>query len=66
SKPTLEVNIDHALVQRLNTESDEDRFKDWAQVLFDQAMLSEGGQLEDPASYVRRINELLQATLDAA
>ena len=66
SKPALEVNVDHALVQRLNDESDDARFGDWAQVLLDQATLSEGGQLEDPADYVRRINDLLQATLKAA
>ena len=65
SKPILEVNVDHALVQRLNDESDAERFGDWAQVLLDQATLSEGGQLTDPADYVRRINDLLQATLQA-
>ncbi|OGU23279.1 MAG: molecular chaperone HtpG [Hydrogenophilales bacterium RIFOXYD1_FULL_62_11] len=58
-KPTLEINPSHALVTRLNTESDEDRFADWANLLFEQALLAEGGQLEDPASFVRRLNGLL-------
>ncbi len=58
-KPTLEINPTHALVTRLNSESDEDRFKDWANLLFEQALLAEGGQLDDPASFVRRLNGLL-------
>ncbi len=58
-KPTLEINPAHALVTRLNSESDEDRFADWANLLFEQALLAEGGQLEDPASFVRRLNGLL-------
>lgn len=58
-KPTLEINPSHALVSRLNAESDEDRFKDWANLLFEQALLAEGGQLDDPASFVRRLNGLL-------
>ncbi len=59
SKPVLEINPQHAIVQRLNNESDEGRFNDWSHVLFDQALLAEGGQLEDPASFVRRMNSLL-------
>jgi molecular chaperone HtpG len=59
SKPILEVNPQHALVKRL--EGDEARFADLANILFDQAMLAEGGQLEDPAGYVRRVNALLTA-----
>ena len=58
-KPTLEINPTHALVTRLNAESDEDRFADWANLLFEQALLAEGGQLDDPASFVRRLNGLL-------
>jgi molecular chaperone HtpG len=58
-KPTLEINPQHALVTRLNAESDEDRFADWAHLLFEQALLAEGGQLDDPASFVRRLNGLL-------
>ena len=56
AKPTLEINPDHALVKKLDTA---DRFDDLAQVLFDQAVLAEGGHLEDPAAYVRRVNALL-------
>jgi molecular chaperone HtpG len=58
-KFTLEINPSHALVTRLNAESDENRFKDWANLLFEQALLAEGGQLDDPASFVRRLNGLL-------
>jgi len=58
-EPILEVNIDHPLVKRLKDEADEARFADWTHLLFDQAMLSEGGQLEDPSSFVKRMNELL-------
>ncbi|HET9122388.1 MAG TPA: molecular chaperone HtpG, partial [Acidiferrobacteraceae bacterium] len=58
-KPILEINPGHALVQALAGESDAARFADRAQVLFDQAVLSEGGQLEDPAAFVQRLNRLL-------
>jgi molecular chaperone HtpG len=58
-RPTLEINPSHALVTRLNSESDEDRFADWSNLLFEQALLAEGGQLDDPASFVRRLNGLL-------
>jgi molecular chaperone HtpG len=61
SKPILEVNPQHAIVQRLKAESDEARFGDWSRVLFDQALLAEGGQLEDPASFVKRVNQLMLA-----
>ncbi|MDD5404817.1 MAG: molecular chaperone HtpG [Sulfuricella sp.] len=58
SKPILEINPKHALVQRLKAQTDSDKFSDWSHILFDQALLAEGGQLEDPASFVRRLNEL--------
>ncbi len=58
-KPTLEINPVHTLVTRMNAEADEDRFADWAHLVFDQALLAEGGQLDDPASFVRRLNGLL-------
>ena len=58
SLPTLEVNASHALVKRLESDA---RFDDLAQIIFDQAMLAEGGQLEDPAAYVQRVNRLLVA-----
>jgi molecular chaperone HtpG len=59
SEPILEINPNHPLTQLLDAESDEDRFVDFANVLFDQALLAEGGQLEDPAGYVSRMNSLL-------
>jgi molecular chaperone HtpG len=55
-KPILEVNPDHALVRKLEAS---EHFDDLAHILFDQALLAEGGQLEDPAAYVRRVNALL-------
>jgi len=57
SKPILEINPDHPLVQRLKYETS--RFEDWSHILFDQAMLAEGGNLNDPSAYVKRLNELL-------
>jgi molecular chaperone HtpG len=60
-KPTLEVNPGHALLKRLEGESDEARAGDIALVLLEQAQLAEGGQLDDPASFVRRVNNLLSA-----
>ena len=59
SKPVFEINPEHPLVLKLKDESDETRFGDLTQVLFDQALLAEGGQLDDPASFVKRLNELL-------
>ena len=61
STPILEINPHHALVERLGAEADEARFADWANLLFEQAMLAEGGQLEDPGSFVRRLNGLMLA-----
>ena len=59
TKPTLEVNLDHPLVRRLEAESDDGRFNDLGLVLFDQAQLAEGGQLDDPAAFVGRLNKLM-------
>ncbi|HCH33376.1 MAG TPA: molecular chaperone HtpG [Oceanospirillaceae bacterium] len=59
TKPTFELNPRHPLVAKLNDEADEDRFGELTRVLFDQAQLAEGGQLEDPAAYVSRLNKLL-------
>ena len=59
SKPHLELNVDHTLVKQLKAEQNEARFSDWSQLLFDQALLAEGGQLEDPASFVKRLNDML-------
>ena len=64
SKPILEINPGHPLVQRLKYE--ETQFADWSQVLFDQALLAEGGQLEDPAGFVKRLNELMLAMAGGA
>ena len=58
-KPILEINGRHPLVQRLKQEADGPRFSDWSHVLFDQALLAEGGQIEDPAAFVRRLNDLM-------
>ncbi len=58
SQPTLEVNAEHALVKRLEGS---EHFDELAHILFDQAVLAEGGHLEDPAAYVRRVNALLTA-----
>ncbi|MGJ8687824.1 MAG: molecular chaperone HtpG, partial [Spongiibacteraceae bacterium] len=59
SKPIFELNPEHSLVMKLDGEADEDRFTDLVDVLFDQAFLAEGAQLEDPAAYVRKLNKLL-------
>ena len=59
SEPILEVNTSHGLVKRMDAEPDEDRFADLAMILLDQATLAQGSQLEDPASYVARMNKLL-------
>jgi molecular chaperone HtpG len=56
SKPTLEVNPDHPLIKKLESS---EQFDDLAQVIFDQALLADGGQLDDPAAYLKRVNELL-------
>jgi molecular chaperone HtpG len=47
------------MVKRMKAEADETRFADWSHILFDQATLAEGGQLDDPASFVKRLNELM-------
>ncbi|MBP7303040.1 MAG: molecular chaperone HtpG, partial [Brachymonas sp.] len=59
-KPVLEINLEHALIQKLQAEQDHaERFADLASILFDQALLAEGGMPADPAAYVRRVNALL-------
>ncbi len=57
SKPVLEINPNHPLVQRLKYE--DAKFDDWSSLLFDQAMLAEGGQLADPAGFVKKLNDML-------
>jgi len=61
SKPILEINPQHPLLQMMDGEQDEERFADLASIVFDQAQLAEGGQLDDPGSYVTRMNKLLLA-----
>lgn len=58
-KPALEINPDHPLVNRLENVQDEASTNEWAEVLYDQALLMEGGQLDDPTTFVKRINKLL-------
>ena len=59
TKPILEINPTHKLVKRLESESVDTVFADLSHVLFDQALLAEGGTLEDPASFVKRMNSLI-------
>ena len=63
SKPTFEINPDHGLVKALKNEQDDSRFADISHILFDQAVLSEGGQLDDPSAFVHKLNGLLQGLL---
>ena len=58
-KPVLEINPEHALIKKLSAEKDGKAFDEYSSVVFDQALISEGGQLEDPVGFVKRINELL-------
>lgn len=58
-KQIFEINPEHPLVKKLHDEQDDNRFKEWSHVLFDQAVLAEGGQLEDSAAFVHRLNRLL-------
>lgn len=62
-KPIFEINPDHAVIQRLKAEQDDARFADLTHILFDQAILAEGGQLDDPAAFVHKLNGLLQGLL---
>ncbi|PWQ97740.1 molecular chaperone HtpG [Leucothrix pacifica] len=59
SKPILEINPTHPMLVRMESETDDEQFKDWASILFDQALLAEGGQLEDPAGFVHKLNALM-------
>lgn len=56
-KPMLEINPGHPLLSKLK--DDDKQFDGWTNLLFDQALLAEGGQLNDPASFVKRMNQLL-------
>ena len=59
TKPILEINPGHPLVERLKNEAETTRFDDLSHVLFDQSLLAEGGQLEDPTTFVKRLNQLM-------
>jgi len=59
SKPVFEINPGHPLIEKMDQEADEDRFADLAEIIFDQAGLAAGDQLDDPAAYVARLNKLL-------
>jgi molecular chaperone HtpG len=61
SKPILEINPDHPIVKQLDAEKGKKKFDDWSAILFDQALLAEGGQLEDPAGFVAKLNKMLVA-----
>jgi molecular chaperone HtpG len=60
SKPIFEINAEHKLIKHLQAQKDESNFKEWTTVLFDQAVLAEGGHLPDPAGFVQRLNRLLE------
>jgi molecular chaperone HtpG len=59
SRPILEINPDHPIVKKLDGEKSKKKFDDWSAILFDQALLAEGGQLEDPAGFVAKLNKML-------
>jgi len=59
SKPVFEINPEHAIVKRIKNETDDGCFKEWIEILFEQSVLAEGGQLKDPATFVSRLNKLL-------
>lgn len=61
SKPTLEINPQHPILQLLDREIDDDQFNNWSELLLDQALLADGGQLEDGAGFVKRMNEMFLA-----
>ncbi len=61
NKPIFEINPEHALIKRLHGIADDTRFAEWVVVLFEQAVLAEGGQLDNPADFVNRVNQLLIA-----
>ena len=63
--PIIEVNLEHPLISKMDKETDEDQFADLAKLVFDQALLAEGGQLKDPAAFVHRLNRLMLDMQDA-
>ena len=61
SKPILEINPDHPIVKKIGSEKDNVLFNDWSHILFDQALLSEGGQLTDPVGFINKLNSMIIA-----
>ena len=59
SKPILEINPDHPIVKKLGGEKSKKKFDDWSDILFDQSILAEGGQLDDPSGFVTKLNKML-------
>ena len=59
SKPIFEINVKHPLCESLSKETDDDKFSEWTQMLFDQAILAEGGRLDNPGAFVKRMNNML-------
>jgi molecular chaperone HtpG len=59
TKPVLEINVEHPLLQRLCAETDSKRFAALSEIVLDHALLADGSQLENPADYVQRMNNLL-------
>jgi molecular chaperone HtpG len=66
SQPVLEINPQHPLVQRLNREPADPHLAEWANVLFDQAVLTLGARIEEPAAFVSHLNDLLVTLIGAA
>ena len=66
AQPVMEINPEHPIVARLKNETDDERFSDWSRILFDQALLAEGGKLDDPAGFVKRLNTLMLAMAGGA
>ncbi|MBL6735752.1 MAG: molecular chaperone HtpG [Burkholderiales bacterium] len=58
-EPILEINVNHPIVKKMADEKDKDRFSDWSSIVLDQAMLADGGSLEDPATFVVKLNNLI-------
>ena len=58
-EPILEINVNHPIVKKMSDEQDKDRFSDWSSIILDQAMLADGGSLEDPATFVVKLNNLI-------
>ena len=58
-EPILEINVNHPIVRKMSDEKDQDRFSDWSSIVLDQAMLADGGTLEDPATFVVKLNNLI-------